>query len=133
MAIIPDKIAFSFQKDPHYRVVPINGVWGGPTIRGDIRVEFFYECQATPDTLVQAVKPDGTVGEIIEGQTQQVFTRTVMVGMMLTPLQADSIGKFLQEKAKVLQALQAREKKEQEKVPQPEETEGGDDGTGTTH
>jgi len=99
----PDKLTFRFEKDPGYRIVPVNGVWGGPTIRGDVRVDLFYEHQALPEEAVQRVTPEGTLADA-EGLSPTQLVRTVMVTMMLTAEQADSIGEWLKQKAQLIRA-----------------------------
>ena len=96
----PTKITFSFTKDEGYRLLSVNGVWGGPTPRGDILVNFFHESQAIPETVTHEVASAGQLGDELERAPKPVFQRTVLVGMMLTAEQAESIGRWLQEKAR---------------------------------
>src|SRR5262245_37169721 len=103
MTARPELLEFKFERDPNYRFVPVNGIWGGPTLRGDIRVEFFYEHQTTPGTVTNRVNEDGSLGEEAK-RDAATFTRTLMVGMMLTADQAESIGQWLQERAKQVKA-----------------------------
>ena len=94
----PNKIRFCFKKDDNYRIVPVNGVWGGPTLRGDIQVDFFHESQLLPEVIEQEVTPEGTLGKELDRRSSEI-QRTVLVGIMLTVEQADSIGRWLQQKA----------------------------------
>ncbi len=55
----PNKIGFRFEKDDGYRLVPVNSVWGGPTPRGDIKVDFFHESQPLPEVIQHVVTPEG--------------------------------------------------------------------------
>ena len=96
----PTKIAFHFEKNDDYRIIPVNGVWGGPTVRGDIMADFFHESLSLPKEIIQAVLPGGRLGEEIDRKPQNKLQRTVLVGMVLTAEQADSIGRWLQEKAR---------------------------------
>ena len=93
------KITFGFKKDDDYRLIPVNGVWGGMTPRGDIMVDFFHESQSLPEAVTQAVTPDGNLGEELQRAPASHVQRTVLVGMVLTAEQAESIGRWLQEKA----------------------------------
>lgn len=97
---VPKKITFSFSRDDEYRVIPVNGVWGGVTPRSDIRVELFHESQAMPKTITHAVTPEGDLGAELERKPAPAFHRQVFLGMMLTAEQAESIGRWLQEKAR---------------------------------
>lgn len=96
----PTKITFSFTKDEGYRILSVNGVWGGVTPRGDILVDFFHESQAIPETVTHEMTPAGQLGDELERSPKPVFQRTVLVGMMLTAKQAESIGRWLQENAR---------------------------------
>lgn len=101
----PDKVTFHFTRDEGYRFAAVNGVWGGPTPRGDIRVDFFYEHQPVPELVAQAI-PDGRPGPELERRPDpKQFERTVVFGMMLTPEQAVSIGEWLMEKGKLARVL----------------------------
>ena len=116
------KITFRFKTDADYRLVPVNGVWGGPTPRGDIMVDFFHESQSLSEVITQELKPDGNLGRELKRTPPRTFQRTVLVGMVLTAEQAESIGRWLQEKAR-----EVRERKGEK---------GGDDSerdTPTTH
>lgn len=100
-----DRVKFGFIKDEGYRLVPINGVWGGATPRGDIRADFFYESYTVPTEVTHRLTPPGQVREELERKVPQHLQRTVFVGMMLTVEQADSIGRWLQQQAREMRAL----------------------------
>ena len=102
----PKKIQFRFKKDDNYRLVPVNGVWGGPTLRGDILANFFHESQPLPEVLEHEVTPEDTLGKEL-GKRSPEFQRTVLVGIMLTVEQADSIGQWLQQKAREVRKQRA--------------------------
>lgn len=93
------KVRIGFKRDDNYRLIPVNGVWGGATPRGDVRVDFFYESYTVPDEVTQAVTPEGRLGEELGRKRAHDLQRTVLAGMMLTAEQAESIGRWLQEKA----------------------------------
>ena len=117
MAQQVEKVKFSFTRDDNYRLIPVNGVWGGATPRGDIKVDFFYESLATPNEVTHEVTPESRIGKELDRKPKQNLQRTVLVGMMLTPEQAESIGRWLQEKAlEVRTAKDAMEDKGNEPV-----------------
>lgn len=97
---VPEKITFRFSRDEDYRVIPVNGVWGGATPRGDVRVELFHESETLPETVTHAVAPGGQLGEELDRTPTGEFERKTFVGMMLTAKQAESIGLWLQAKAR---------------------------------
>lgn len=100
----PTKIRFCFKKDDNYRLIPVNGVWGAATPRGDIMVDLFHESFALPEAITQAVAPDGNLGQELDRTPPIAIQRKVLVGMVLTAEQADSIGRWLQEKAREVRA-----------------------------
>ena len=118
----PTKITFRFEKDENYRLIPVNGVWGGPTPRGDIMVDLFHESYARPEVVAHEVTPGGQIGKQVEHTPTIEIRRKIFVGMVLTVEQAESIGRWLREKA--------REVREQ-----TPKTGGGDSerDTSTTH
>ena len=70
------------------------------TPRGDVKVDFFHEAQSMPDEVTNSIAPDGQLGEELDRSPQRRIERTMLVGMMLTAEQAESIGRWLQEKAR---------------------------------
>lgn len=97
---IPKKITFRFEKDDDYRIISVNGVWGGPTPRGDIMVDLFHEAQSLPEEVTHETTTDGQLGNEIERTPPGTLQRTVMVGLTLTVDQAESIGLWLQNTAR---------------------------------
>ena len=95
----PKTVRFRFEQDPGYRLIPVNGVWGGPLPAGDVRIELFYERQATPEWIERSLDKDSRLGPILHRKpAANEYVRTVLVGVMLTPEKAISIGEFLIEK-----------------------------------
>lgn len=96
----PKTITIHFRKDEAYRVLPVNAVWGGVTPRGDIMVDLCHESQPQPDAITHEVTPEGIGAEIERTPPTPLIQRTVLVGMVLTPEHAESIGFWLQGKAR---------------------------------
>ena len=121
----PKTVTFRFQRDEHYRLIPVNGIWGGVTPRGDVIADLIHESQALPEAITHEVTAEGTLAEVKRAPPTS-FQRTVLAGMVLTPEQAESIGLWLQRKA--------REAREQRDARAPGK-EGGDSepDTPTTH
>ena len=65
-------------------------------------MDFFYESQSLPEAITQTVTPAGKLRNEHERTppSTSTFQRTVLVGMVLTAEQAESIGRWLQEKAR---------------------------------
>ena len=102
------KVKFRFVRDGEYRCVPVNGVWGGVTPRGDITADFFHEALTCPVSVTHAVTEVDGLGAEVERQlddpSSQV-TRSLMCGIVLTPEHAESIGLWLVDKARESRAM----------------------------
>lgn len=103
------QLTFRYLKDPGYRLVPINGVWGGITPRGEIHMELFHESQAPPEVVVRSLTPKGGLGEEVDHQPPREISRTILVGVMLTEESAESMANWLH--ARVRQLRERNEKK----------------------
>ena len=121
----PKTITFRFERDEHYRLIPVNGIWGGVTLRGDVKADLIHESQALPEAITHEVTAEGTLTEVKRAPATS-FQRTVLASMVLTPEQAESIGLWLQQKAR-----EARERRDV----RARGKEGGDSepDTPTTH
>jgi len=95
-------ITYKFEKDDHYRIIPVSGVWGGPTPGGEIMVNLFHDAFSLPQDVKYAVSPDGRVGQEVARTVPENVQRILLAGMILTPAQADFIGRWLQENAQAV-------------------------------
>lgn len=99
-------ITVHFTKAPDYRLLPISGAWGGPSLVGDIVVDFFVEKITTPDQVVMRVEPTGAAEEV--SRSEQKNIREIQVGLVLRPDIALSVGNWLVKQAnQVLQKTNA--------------------------
>jgi hypothetical protein len=89
------EVTFHYEFDPAYRIVGANGVWGGLTPRGDIRLDFFVESLTVPDSVVNLITPDGKLGPELARTPERRITRRLQVGILLSREQADDIADFL--------------------------------------
>lgn len=87
---------FVLTKSSDYRTIAANGVWGGVTPRGDLRVDFFLESLTFPEAVTHLVNPDGKLGnELSRAPSDRAFTREIQMGVLLSLDHADSIGRWL--------------------------------------
>ena len=77
------KAKFDFIKSPLFRVIHMDGVFGGMTPRGDLFLSFFSERFPIPTTIVHEIKSTGEVGEEIrsEREGRKSIIREVEVGV----------------------------------------------------
>ena len=102
---VPSQVEFFFELDKDYRIVAANGVWGGITTRGQIHLDFFVEKQAIPDSVVNQVKEDGVIGEIISIRPQKKIVRRMQVGVILSEHEAGNLAEFLKSRLEELQKI----------------------------
>ena len=93
------KIVFKYEKVPDYRDIPVNGVWGGPTARGDIHMQLFAEYSATPVTVTHEISGNTLGPETRRDLGGATFTRHLLVGVLMSPQNARSIAQWLLGKA----------------------------------
>lgn len=92
------EITFRFEKDPEYRVVTANGAWGGITPRGDMKFDLFFEHIDLPEEINYMATPDGLGPETSRNPTPAPITREVLIGVVMTPENAENLGRWLLEK-----------------------------------
>lgn len=104
---------FLFTKANDYRVIAANGVWGGVTPRGDVKVDFFVESLSLPESVSHLVKADDKLGdELSRSPKDRPFVREIQVGVILSIHQAESIGRWLMSKGAEFKKLQEKKKPE---------------------
>ncbi len=90
------KVTIGFEEDEGYRIVPVHGVWGGPTPSGDVMADFYIEKVMPPAEVVLEV--DGKVVREVENKGER-RVRKLMAGLMMRPELAYVIGRWLIAKA----------------------------------
>ena len=91
------QIEFHFEFDPGYRLVAANGVWGDPTPRGDLRLDFFVEALSLPTRVMHAISPEGRVGSELRREPERRFTRRIQLGILVSMDHAESIARTIQD------------------------------------
>jgi hypothetical protein len=100
---LPERIEFTTEYDPAYRVVGCNGIFGGLTPRGDLKLDFFEEYQAIPDRMTNKVTPEGVIGEEIERVPPMHTVRMMRVSILMPPSQIPAMIEWLQDKRQFLE------------------------------
>ena len=111
----PRIINFVFNKPADYPKIYINGVYGGPTPRGDLHCHFFFEYPILPKEQSFNLKPEGELGDLIKTlgeddkeidptvpQEEIKVNRDMRVCLIMKPDQAESIANWLLDKVKAL-------------------------------
>lgn len=89
------EIEFFFEYEPSYRVVPVNGAWGGLTPRGELKLDFFVESIQTPERIKNRMQDDGRLGDEISRTPERRIVRRLQVGILVGIEEAESIAKFI--------------------------------------
>ena len=96
------EITFQFEKDPEYHVITANGAWGGLTPRGELKFDLFFEHIDLPDEITYMATPDGLGPETSRTPNPAPITREALIGVVMTPENAENLGRWLIEKVSVL-------------------------------
>lgn len=116
----PKRVKFLFKKAADYKLLPVNGAWGGVTTRGDFALDFFVEHNITPDYVMHEVTAEGGLSNEVERNpviTGDIIlvTRELVGGISLSVEQAKSIANFILEKCADFQKEKQEEQKKSEK------------------
>ncbi len=107
---LPDdqqEVVFHYIKSNHFRVVHVDGAWGGLTPQRNFTISFFNERVAIPQQVVHKVNADGTLGDEIQGKrlTRKGVVREVEVDLVFDVEVAVRLHKWLGERIPILQGM----------------------------
>jgi hypothetical protein len=121
-----DRVEFRFLKSTAFRVIHVDGAWGGVTQRGDIHMVLYSERPSIPDALFNELTPEGKIGaEIPEAaKGSEGIVREVEVDAIMTLNTAKALHIWLTNKisylenaiADVIARAEAETKKSSEEV-----------------
>jgi hypothetical protein len=116
MAADKDKVKFHYIKSNDFRVVHVDGVFGGVTPTGDIFVSVFNQRPPIPNVTVQPVKENGELGEEIlsERVSRDGIIRELEVGLAMRPDVAEAMIRWLQDRLGNIAEM--KEKSEKTKI-----------------
>jgi hypothetical protein len=91
-----NRMEFKYTKSPEYRLKYVNGAFGGPSPKGEIKIDFFIDHNEAPDLLVHEITSSGQIGDEIERKPdRQPITRELQVGIIMNLNDAKSIHEWL--------------------------------------
>jgi len=99
----PSSIKIHYHKANFFRVVHVDGVFGGITPSRNIFVSLYNQRTPLPTLVEQRFSADGTLGEEISREGKTGVFREMEVGIVLTAPVAREIARFLNEQARVLE------------------------------
>ncbi len=111
---VSNAVRFYYERSPLMRTIHVDGIFGGVTPHGMIEILPFLETTRIPTSVAHQLSPDGRLGAELMDQRQIENTgivRELEVRLVLNLDTAKSFKQWLEEKIKVLEALQTDKKK----------------------
>jgi hypothetical protein len=79
------KVKFDFKESQQFRIVHVDGAFGGPTPGGSLYLSLFNERHAMPDRVVHAIEGFQVGAEIVDERVaSDAITRTNEVGVIMS-------------------------------------------------
>lgn len=88
-------LTFHYIKATDFRTIHVDGAIGGPTPQGLLHVSLWAQRPAIPREVVQAITPEGKLGDEISRQGREGITRELQVDAMLTLGAAKEVHQWL--------------------------------------
>lgn len=109
MAGNPDKIKFHYIKGQFFRVVHVDGVFGGLSPTGEISASLFSQRPPIPQLTVQMLKSENELGDeiVAERVSKDGIVREMEVSLVLSPQVAEAFAKWLMERVEQQKKLKA--------------------------
>ena len=87
-----DKVKFHYLKSNYFRVIHVDGIFGGLTPTGDIFASFFSQRPPIPTLTVQPVKESGELGDELmsERAARDGLVREMEIGVTMRPELAET-------------------------------------------
>jgi hypothetical protein len=97
---LPSSIQFHYVKSNHFRVIHVNGAFGGFSPDGSLFMAIFSERPTLPDVTVQTVESTGQLGaEIIEQRKgREGIVRELEAGLAMDLKTARSLVQWLNDR-----------------------------------
>lgn len=101
------EISFVYEKNKDSKTVPVNGAYGGPTPdNSGVVVHFYLEYSSVPHSTDIPIEEGQRTVDIKAGRniSRGDYTREIQSSIFLSPENAISIGKWLINKAEIINA-----------------------------
>ena len=105
---MPDELVFLYERASDYRIIAVSGVWGGVTGQGMVMFDLLTEFVKPPERIRHSLTAERKLGPETSREQEQAITRLSQIGVMVTPDIAESIGKWLVDRAEKARARQAQ-------------------------
>jgi len=105
----PKSVRYTYVNAPDYKVVYVNGVYGGSTSKGELRFDFFQEFTSLPDEEIRKVSAEGKIlPPESEGIPEEIeFIRESKMGIIITIGFARKLHEWLGSKLSDFEQMEA--------------------------
>lgn len=93
------KVKITYEQDPAYRLLPVQGAHIGISPTGDLVVDVYVERSTSPTELTLELEAPSTLREVDKKGERHV--RQILTGLVMRPDVAYSLGEWLIQKAKL--------------------------------
>ena len=98
------KIKGKFKYDDNQKIKFVNGAFGGLTPKGEIEINFYFEDNSLPEKYDVIVSDKGKIENMVINEPEDIFTRYVENGAIMTLDVAKSIYDWLGENIKMAES-----------------------------
>ncbi len=102
---VPEDITFHYIKSNFFRVIRVDGAYGGLSPHGDIHMAVYNQRQPIPVQTTNLITPDGKLGDESGKVAREGIVREVEVDINCSPSVARTLAKWLIEKADLVDKL----------------------------
>jgi hypothetical protein len=101
------KVRFDYIKSSHFKVIHVNGVYGGNTAHGEIMMSVWNERYAIPKQVAYELRGDGQLGEEIpeDRVTRDAIVREVEASLVMSIETAKQVRDWLDEKVTAMSKI----------------------------
>jgi hypothetical protein len=89
------EIDIDFLKSAHFRVIHVDGAWGGVSPHLNIHMTVYNERPAIPQKMVHAVTPDGELGPELSKRSRAALVREVEADLIMNLSTAKALHEWL--------------------------------------
>ena len=108
---MPTEIMVHYEYGPGYKKIPATGAWGGLSPNAEVIVNFFVEFKTKPEMIKVQVDEAGHLVEESPEKDEISMTRELLVGVVMRPDIARSVGHFLLKYAEMADTAFAQQQK----------------------
>lgn len=116
------RVKFTYSKSSYFRVIKVDGAWGGISPSGDIVMSTYNERAPIPDVQEFNITAEGKLNLVTQETTSQGIMREVEVAMSMRPEAALAMANWLLDKVRQIEKLTGEHIKDLSK-PNNSETE----------